>query len=54
VPPGDLPLGQIGLVPAVDDADQLLGEVELDDPGDRPGEELAVVTDDDDAGPRSP
>ena len=54
VPPGDLPLVQVGVVAAAVDADQLLGEVELDDPGDGAGQELAVVADDHDARPASP
>ena len=53
VPPGDVPLHQVGVVAAVVHADELLGEVELDHPGHRPGEELAVVADDDDAGARA-
>ena len=49
VPAGHVPLHQVGVVAAVVHADQLLGEVELDDPGHGAGEELAVVADDDDA-----
>ena len=50
MPAGDLPLVQVGLVAAVVDAHLLLGEVQLDHPGDGAGEELAVVADQHDAG----
>ena len=53
VPAGHLPLDEIGVVAAVVHADQLLGEVELDHTGDGPREELAVVADQDDPGPRA-
>ena len=47
MPPGDLALGQVAVVAAVVDPHPLLGEVQLDDPGDRAGQELPVVADDD-------
>ena len=50
VPPRDLALLEVGRVAAAVDVDLLLGQVELDDPGDRPGEELAVVADEHGAG----
>ena len=50
VPAGDLPLLQVGRVAAAVGVDLLLGEVELDDPGDGAGQELAVVADHDGAG----
>ena len=49
VTPGHLALLEIGLVAAVVDRDRVLGEVELDDARDAPGEELAVVRDEHDA-----
>ena len=45
VPAGDLPLLQVRLVAAAEVAHLLLRQVELDDPGHRAGEELAVVAD---------
>ena len=53
VPPGDGPLLEVGVVPAVVDRDLALGEVELDDPRDAAREELPVVGDHDDAGPEA-
>jgi hypothetical protein len=43
---GARPLGEVGVVPTVVDADLLLDQVQLHHPGDRAGEELAVVADD--------
>ncbi len=43
----DLALGEVGLVAAGDLADLLLGVIELDDRGDGPVQELAIVADDD-------
>ena len=48
VAPGDGPLLQEGVVAAVVDRDLALGQVELHDPGDAAGQELAVVRDEDD------
>ena len=45
VPAGHLALGQVGLVAAAVDPDLLLGQVQLDDPGHRAGQELPVVAD---------
>jgi hypothetical protein len=53
MPPGYLALGQIGRVAAAVGVDLLLGQVELDHPGDRPGQELAVVTDQHRPGPQA-
>ena len=52
--PRPFPFLEVRLVAAAEDVDLSLGEVELDDPGDGPGEELPVVADDDDPGPLSP
>ena len=49
VPPGDRALLQEGVVAAVVDRDLVLGQVELDDPGDAAGQELPVVGDQHDA-----
>ena len=49
VPPRDLPLGQERVVAAVVDRHLVLREVELDDPVDAAGQELAVVRDEHDA-----
>ncbi len=49
VPPGHLALGQVGGVAAAVGGHLLLGQVQLDDPGDRPGQELPVVADQDGA-----
>ena len=45
MPPGDLTLLQVGGVAAAVDADLLLRQVDLDDPGHRAGQELPVVAD---------
>ena len=45
VPALDLALGEVGLVAAAVDVDLALREIELDDPCDGAGEELAVVAD---------
>ena len=46
-----LPLGQVGVVAAAEQGHLLLGQVEFEDLGGRAGQELAVVADDDQAGP---
>ena len=49
VAPGDGALLEEGVVAAVEDRHLALGEVELDDAGDRARQELTVVGDEDDA-----
>ncbi|CAM5731832.1 hypothetical protein STENM223S_02795 [Streptomyces tendae] len=50
MPAGHLALLQVGVVAAAVEVDLPLGEVEFEDLGDRAGEELAVVADDDGPG----
>src|SRR4051812_43480415 len=50
MPSGNGTLREVRVVPAVVDRHLLLGQVELDDAGHDPGEELAVVRDQDTTG----
>src|ERR1019366_8535107 len=52
MPSGHVALAQVRLVTAAIRGDLLLSRVEFDDAGDSPGEELAVVADQDSSGPQ--
>ena len=54
MPPGHLPLRQVGGVTAAVGPDFLLSQVELNDAGDGPGQELTIMADQHGACPQSP